>query len=48
MKERSFLPRLGAFTGAVAIPDALNHYSALYAALADKLFADPEFRAALA
>ena len=34
------------FAGAVAIPDAFNHYSGLFAQLAAKLFADPEFKAA--
>lgn len=34
------------FAGAVAIPDAFNHYSGLFPRLAAKLFADPEFRAA--
>jgi hypothetical protein len=34
------------FIGAVAIPDALNHYTGLYPALAAKLFADPDFVAA--
>lgn len=36
------------FIGAVAIPMAMQQYSGLYQALAGKLFADPEFRAALA
>jgi hypothetical protein len=34
------------FVGAVAIPDAFNHYSGLFPQLATKLFADPEFKAA--
>lgn len=34
------------FIGAVAIPDALNHYTGLFAALATKLCSDPEFIAA--
>jgi hypothetical protein len=34
------------FVGAVAIPDAFNHYSGLFPQLAAKLFADPQFRAA--
>jgi hypothetical protein len=36
------------FIGAVAIPMAMQQYGGLYQALAGKLFADPEFRAALA
>ena len=36
------------FLGAVAIPEAMNQYIALYKALAAKLFDDPEFRIALA
>jgi hypothetical protein len=32
--------------GAVAIPDAFNHYNALYPALVTKLVSDPQFRAA--
>jgi len=36
------------FVGAVAIPAAMNQYGALYKSLAGKLFADPDFRAALA
>jgi len=32
--------------GAVAIPDAINHYNGLFPELAAKLLADPEFRAA--
>lgn len=35
------------FVGAVAIPAAMNQYSALYKALAKKLFDDPDFKAAL-
>jgi hypothetical protein len=31
------------FVGAVAIPDAINHYTDLFQKLAHKLFADPEF-----
>ncbi len=38
----------GAFIGAIAITDAVNHYTALYKALAGKLFADPDFQRALA
>ena len=34
------------FVGAVAIPDAMNNYTALYNELAAKLFADSEFIAA--
>jgi hypothetical protein len=34
------------FVGAVAIPDAFNHYNGLFAQLAAALFADPDFRAA--
>jgi hypothetical protein len=34
------------FLGAVAIPDAFNHYTGLFAELAGKLYADPEFVAA--
>ncbi|HEX4196442.1 MAG TPA: hypothetical protein VHZ26_03285 [Caulobacteraceae bacterium] len=34
------------FVGAVAIPDAVNHYTDLFAKLAAKLFADPDFVAA--
>ena len=33
--------------GAIAIPAAMNHYAALYKALAAKLFEDPEFHGAL-
>jgi hypothetical protein len=36
----------GDFIGAVAIPDAFNHYSGLFPKLADALFADPDFQAA--
>ena len=36
----------GNFIGAVAIPDAINHCQGLFAQLAGKLFADPEFVAA--
>jgi len=32
------------FVGAVAVPTAFNHYTALYAVLAGKLLADPDFR----
>lgn len=35
------------FVGAVAIPEAINHYSALYKALVGKLFEDSEFLAAV-
>jgi hypothetical protein len=35
-----------AFMGAEAIPDAENHYLALYPKLVGKLLADPEFKAA--
>ncbi|MFI4934499.1 MAG: hypothetical protein ACHP7N_07770 [Caulobacterales bacterium] len=34
------------FMGAVAIPDAFNHYSGLFPKLANALFADPDFQAA--
>lgn len=34
------------FLGAVAIPDAFNHYTELFSTLSSKLFADPDFRAA--
>ena len=34
------------FIGAVAIPDAINHYTDLFQKLAGKLFADPDFNAA--
>lgn len=36
------------FVGAIAIPEAMNQYSALYKLLAAKLFEDADFRAALA
>jgi len=36
----------GNVIGAVAIPDALDHYQGLFTQLAGKLFADPEFQAA--
>lgn len=36
------------FVGAIAIPEAINQYTALYKALAAKLFDDNEFHAALA
>ncbi len=36
------------FIGAIAIPAAMQGYSALYEKLAAKLFADPDFRKALA
>jgi hypothetical protein len=36
-----------AFLGAEAIPDAMNHYTALYPKLLAALVADPEFKAAL-
>jgi len=36
------------FVGAIALPAAINQYTALYKALAAKLFEDKEFRAALA
>lgn len=35
------------FLGVEAIPDAMNHYTALYPKLLGALVADPEFRAAL-
>lgn len=35
------------FVGAVAIPEAINQYSALYKSLIGKLFDDSDFRAAL-
>ena len=38
----------GAFVGAIAIPAAVNQYTALYKTLAGKLFADPDFQRALA
>jgi len=34
------------FIGAVAIPDAINHYTDLFQKLAGKLFSDPDFVAA--
>ncbi|MFI4973420.1 MAG: hypothetical protein ACHP84_02650 [Caulobacterales bacterium] len=34
------------FVGAVAIPDAFNHYEGLFTQIAGELFADPEFRTA--
>lgn len=33
------------FIGAIAIPEAVNHYSALYKKLVRSLFDDPDFRA---
>ena len=36
------------FVGAIALPAAINQYSALYKTLVAKLFDDTEFRAALA
>lgn len=36
------------FIGAVAIPEAMNHYGALYKALVAKLIDDPDFRRVLA
>lgn len=36
------------FVGAIALPAAINQYSALYKALTAKLFEDAQFRAALA
>jgi hypothetical protein len=38
----------GDFFGAVAIPDAMNHYTALYSKLVGVLMLDPGFRAAVA
>jgi len=38
----------GSFVGAIAIPAAVNQYTALYKTLAGKLFADPDFQHALA
>jgi len=35
-----------AFVGAVAIPDAFNHYAELFSKLVGVLLADPDFRAA--
>jgi hypothetical protein len=32
--------------GAVAIPDAFNHYNALFAEIVTRLFSDPDFKAA--
>ncbi|HEY2356198.1 MAG TPA: hypothetical protein VGH86_02015 [Phenylobacterium sp.] len=34
------------FIGAVAIPDAFNHYNGLFPQLVSKLLADPDFKAA--
>ncbi|MGA0601726.1 hypothetical protein ACO2Q3_13555 [Caulobacter sp. KR2-114] len=34
------------FVGAVAIPDAFNHYNGLFGKLTEALLADPDFRAA--
>jgi hypothetical protein len=34
------------FMGAIAIPDAFNHYNALYPQLVTKLLSDPDFKAA--
>jgi hypothetical protein len=36
----------GDFIGAVAIPDAINHYQSLYQELVEKLLSDDEFRKA--
>jgi hypothetical protein len=36
------------FLGAIAIPEAMNHYTGLYPRLFAALLEDPEFRAALA
>ena len=36
------------FVGAIAIPEAINQYTVLYKALAEKLFDDKDFRDALA
>ena len=36
------------FIGAIALPAAINQYTALYKTLAGKLFADPDFQKALA
>lgn len=36
------------FMGAIAIPEAMNRYTALYQKLAGQLFADPDFRRAVA
>ena len=38
----------GNFVGAVAIPDAINHYQSLYQELAEKLLSDVDFRKAAA
>jgi hypothetical protein len=38
----------GNFIGAIAIPDAINHYQSLYKNLVEKLLADEEFRKAAA
>jgi hypothetical protein len=35
------------FVGAIALPTAINQYTALYKTLAGKLFADPDFQKAL-
>jgi hypothetical protein len=34
------------FIGAVAIPDAFNHYNALFAEIVTRLLSDPDFKAA--
>ena len=36
------------FVGAIAIPEAINQYTQMYTRLLQKLFADPEFEAAVA
>ena len=36
------------FVGAIAIPEAINQYTEMYSRLLEKLFADEEFKAALA
>jgi len=36
------------FVGAIAIPEAINQYTQMYARLLDKLFADEEFKKAVA
>jgi hypothetical protein len=36
------------FMGAIAIPEAINQYTQMYARLLDKLFADEEFKKAVA
>jgi hypothetical protein len=36
------------FVGAIAIPEAINQYTQMYTRLLDKLFADEEFRKAVA